>query len=290
MLQDWYDTYRSNVDDALKDYFEKRYTTLGSPEERRFEEAIRYAVETPGKRLRPILAMLAYEELMWLPWDVVLPYLIGLEMIHAHTLVYDDLPAIDNDELRRGQLATWKKYDETTAILVWDALQVMGIECLAESRHIQVITEITKAIGDLGMVRGQLRDAMTPLSSLDQKEMIRLHDEKTGCLVSSSLMVGAILAWVTDGQVFDQMRWFWVLLGRAFQVKDDILDFEWRIEDTIKMPGKDMTKDKGMVSYMGIEKTKKLLQDLEYALIDITNGFQTSKFADIVEYVVRREK
>jgi geranylgeranyl diphosphate synthase, type II len=101
MLQDWYDIYKKNVDDAIKEYFDKRHTNLGSVEEQRFEESLRYAVMTPGKRLRPILAMLAYEELMGLPGDVILPYLIGLEFIHAYSLVHDDLPAIDGDELRR---------------------------------------------------------------------------------------------------------------------------------------------------------------------------------------------
>lgn len=290
MLQDWYDTYKTNVDESIKEYFEKRYTTLWSPEEERFEEALRYAVMTPGKRLRPILGMLAYEELMWLPGDVVLPYLVGLEMIHAYSLVHDDLPAIDNDELRRGEPTVWKRYGEPTAILVGDALQIMGIECLAASNHVKVITEISKAIGDMGMVRWQVRDVMTDATALNQKEMIRLHDEKTGRLISSSLIVWALLAWVEDGQVFDQIRWFGVLLGRAFQVKDDILDHEGRAENTGKAVGKDILKKKGIVSYMGIEKTKKLLQELEYGLIDITNNFQTSKFADIVEYVVKREK
>lgn len=290
MIQEWYDTYKTNVDEAIKEYFTKRYTALGSPEEERFEEALRYAVMTPGKRLRPILAMMAYEELMGLPGDVVLPYLIGLEMIHAYSLVHDDLPSMDNDELRRWEPTVWKRYDEATAILVWDALQIMGIECLASSNHIKVISEISKAIWDMGMVRWQIRDVMTDATALNQKEMIRLHDEKTGRLISSSLVVGALLAWVEEWQLFDQIRWFWVLLGRAFQVKDDILDHEGRAENTGKAVGKDVKNKKGIVSYMGIEKTKKLLQELEYGLIDITNNFQTSKFADIVEYVVRREK
>jgi geranylgeranyl pyrophosphate synthase len=83
----------------------------------------------------------------------------------------------------------WKRYDEATAILVGDALQIMGIECLAQSNHVKVISEISKAIGDMGMVRGQIRDVMTDATALNQKEMIRLHDEKTGRLISSSLVV-----------------------------------------------------------------------------------------------------
>jgi geranylgeranyl diphosphate synthase, type II len=290
MIHEWYDTYKSNVDRALQEYFEKRYTMVWSPEEERFEEALRYAVMTPGKRIRPILGMLAYEELMGLPGDVVLPYLIGLEMIHAYSLVHDDLPALDNDELRRWQETVWKRYGESTGILVGDALQTMGIECLAESNDVKVIIEITKAIGDMGMVRGQVRDVMTHVSALSQKEMIRLHDEKTGRLISSSLSIGGILAGVNSGATFEQIRWFWVLLGRAFQVRDDILDYEWRVENTGKAVGKDLKDKKGIISSLGIDASKKLLGELEYGLIDITNNFQTSKFADIVEYVVGRER
>lgn len=143
MLQEWYAAYKSNVDEAIEEYFIKRYAVSRSPEERRFEEALRYAVMTPGKRLRPILAMIAYEEFAEISGDRVLPYFIGLEMIHAYSLVHDDLPVIDNDELRRGQPTVWKKYDETTAILVGDALQIMGIECLAQSDNIKVIVEIS---------------------------------------------------------------------------------------------------------------------------------------------------
>ena len=97
--------------------------------------------------------MIIYEELMGLPADVILSYLIGIEFIHAYSLVHDDLPAMDNDEFRRGELTVWKKYGETMGILVGDALQSMGIECLAEAKNADVILEITHAIGDMGMVR-----------------------------------------------------------------------------------------------------------------------------------------
>jgi geranylgeranyl diphosphate synthase type II len=290
MLQEWYDTYKRSVDSALSDYLDKRYTKLHNKEEEHFEEAIRYAVMSPAKRIRPLLGMIAYEELMGLPGDVILPYLIGLELIHVSTLVHDDLPGIDADDMRWGQPSLWKRYGEGTAIIVWDALQIMGIECLAESRHIQVITEITSALWDKGMMRGQARDILTPQSGLDKKEMIRLHDEKTGRFISSSLMTGAILAGVVDGQIYDQLRWFGVLLGRAFQIREDILDYDGRLEETGRSLPKDTRKIKSMVTYMGIEKTRKLLQDMEYALIDITNNFQTTKFADMVEFVVKRER
>jgi geranylgeranyl diphosphate synthase, type II len=115
-------------------------------------------------------------------------------MIHAHANVHDDLPTLENHSLRRHQEAVWKKYSPSIALLAGDALQAMGIEALASSNHIKVISEITGAIGDMGMVRGRARDLLTEASLLDQKEMIRLHDEKTGKLIASSLLVGSLLA------------------------------------------------------------------------------------------------
>jgi geranylgeranyl pyrophosphate synthase len=118
--------------------------------------------------------------------------------------------------------------------------------------------------------------------------MIRLHDEKTGKLFTASLLIGATMAWIEDPQTLEQLRWFWVLLGRAFQIRDDILDYEGTPDEL----GKAIWKDghKGIVSFMGIEKAKKLLQDLEYNLLETANTYQTSKFSDIVSYVAERAK
>jgi geranylgeranyl diphosphate synthase, type II len=125
---------------------------------------------------------------------VILEYLIGIEFIHAYSLVHDDLPAMDNDELRRGQMTVWKKYGEAMGILVGDALLTMGIECLAQAKNPQVIIELTQAIGDMGMIRGQVRDIADDQTKMDQKEIIRLHDEKTGRLFTSAFIIGATMA------------------------------------------------------------------------------------------------
>ncbi len=290
MIKDWYPAYQEKVNLALKEYFDARYTEIVSPREKEFQEALRYAVEGEGKRIRPILAMIMYEEVMGLPWDAILPYLLGLELIHAYSLVHDDLPSMDNDEFRRGQLTVWKKYGESTGILVWDALQSMGIECLALSGDTRVISEIANAIGDMGMVRGQVRDVLSDHMSMEQKDIIRLHDEKTWRLISASLLVGAILGGMQDQTTIDRFRWFGVLMGRAFQVRDDILDYEGDEATVWKLVGKDVAKGKGIVAFMGIERAKTLLAELEFALLDIASSFQTAKFSDIVEYITRREK
>ncbi len=290
MIQDWYKPYQEKVNSALKEYFDMRYTVIASQRENEFQEALRYAVEWEGKRIRPILAMIMYEEVMGLPWDAVLPYLIGLELIHAYSLVHDDLPSMDNDEFRRGRLTVWKKYGESTGVLVGDALQSMGMGCLALSWDANVIHEIAEMIGDMGMVRGQIRDVLDDHMKMEQKDIIRLHDEKTGKLISGSLLVWALLGGMQDKTTLDRFRWFWVLLGRAFQVRDDILDYEGDSTLVGKTTGKDVAKGKGIVAFMGIEKAKTLLAELEYALLEIASSFQTAKFSDIVEYITRREK
>lgn len=290
MLQDWYESYRLNVETTITHFFDEYLSRIETPEEKRIYEVIRYAIGTKNHRLRPILAMIAYEELIGLPWDVILPYLIWLEFLHVSTYMQDDLPMLSNNEMRRGELTVWKKYDHATATLALSALRLMGIESLAESNQVNVIIEVVRAIGGQGIIRWQIREILDEHPIVDQKEMIKLLDEKTGKFIESSLLVGSLLAGVESWEVFEQLQWFGVLLGRAYQVREDIIRFESTPSGEKPMPLDDISRKKGIVEIIGLENTRKLLQDLEYALIDITNSFQTSKFADVVEYVVSREK
>lgn len=289
MFHEWYPSYREKVDSAISEFFRTRYTHIWSDTENRFQEAMQYAVERKGKRIRAILAMIMYEEMIWLPADVVVPYVIGIEFLHAATLVHDDLHALDNDEFRSGELTVWKKYDETTAILVGDALQSLGIECLARGKNMMVITEATQAIGDMWMARGQIRDILSDQTKMNQRDIIRLQDEKSGKMISASLVIGWLLWGMHDTESIEKLRWFWVLLGRAFQVRDDVMDFEWINLPLGKTAKKDLANHRGMVAFMGIEKVKNLLQELEFALLEIANTFQTSKFSDMVEFIVKGE-
>lgn len=289
MFHDWYPLYREKVDLALADFFSERYTQIASDSENRFQEAMQYTSNLRWKRVRPILAMIMYEEIIGLPADVILPYIIGIEFLHGSFLVHDDLHALDNDEFRSGEPSLWKKYDETTAILVWDALQSIGIECLSRGKNMMVVTEAVQAVGDMGMIRGQIRDMFADQSKMNQRDIIRLQDEKTAKLISASLIIGWLLAGMHDSASIERLRWFWVLLGRAFQVRDDIIDFEWFDAPLGKIHKKDIANHRGMVAFMGIEKTKDLLQELEFALLEIANTFQTSKFSDMVEFIVRGE-
>ena len=189
MFHDWYPSYREKVDAALATFFSERYTQIASDTENRFQEAMQYTSTMKGKRIRPILAMIMYEEVIGLPADVILPYIIGLEFLHSSFLVHDDLHALDNDEFRSGEPSLWKKYDETTAILVGDALQALGIECLTRGKNMMVVMEAVQAIGDMGMIRGQIRDLFSDQSTMNQRDIIRLQDEKTAKLISASLII-----------------------------------------------------------------------------------------------------
>ena len=289
MFHDWYPSYREKVDAALTTFFSERYTQIASDTENRFQEAMQYTSTMKGKRIRPILAMIMYEEVIGLPADVILPYIIGIEFLHSSFLVHDDLQALDNDEFRSGEPSLWKKYDEATAILVGDALQALGIECLSRGKNMMVVMEAVQAIGDMGMIRGQIRDLFSDQSTMNQRDIIRLQDEKTAKLISASLIIWGLMGGMHDHESIERLRWFGVLLGRAFQVRDDIMDFEWVDVPLGKTAKKDIANHRGMVAFMGINKTKDLLQELEFALLEIANTFQTPKFSDMVEFIVHGE-
>lgn len=168
---------------------------------------------------------MTYEFLSGKASDIILSSAIGIELIHAYTLVHDDLPCMDNDTLRRGKPTVWKKYGETMAILVGDTLQTTGIELLSETGDIRVVREITRSMGDLGVVRGQVRDTFLRHDTLALEELLRIHDEKTGVFIAASLVIGGYLAKASE-EIIDKLRSFGMLLGRAFQIRDDILDYE----------------------------------------------------------------
>lgn len=134
--------------------------------------------------------MLAYENIKKEKFpDHLLRACLGIECIHAFTLVHDDLPCMDNDELRRGHPTVWKKYGETMAVLVGDTLQTLGFELLAEAGDIRIISEIARALGDMGVARGQVRDTFLRHDELSLDELLRLHDEKTGGFIAVSLVI-----------------------------------------------------------------------------------------------------
>lgn len=269
---------------------EARYKNIArSWEEWDFFDAMRYALEWSWKRLRPILACLAYEDTVQQDTpENLLEAFLGIECIHAYTLVHDDLPAMDNDTLRRGKPTVWKQYGETMAILVGDALQTVWFELLARIWQSAIIGEISHALGDLGVVRWQVRDTLIDQETLSLEELLRLHDEKTGGFIAASILAGALAAGATKKRL-EKFRTFGMLLGRAFQIRDDILDAEGDAKKMGKQVHKDAALGKGIVTLCGGEYAKSLLREIESSMHTLCEWFDDKKWFDVVDFVVHRD-
>ncbi len=289
----WLADYQKEINTTIDDFFSHRYgkTTWI---EHDFELALRYAVEWGGKRIRPILALIAYEYFSdkqdhksLITRSDILRCIVGIEFIHCFTLVHDDLPCMDNDELRRGKPTVWKVYGETMAVLVGDTLQTMGFECLGSSGRADVVVEIARALWDLWVARGQVRDTLLHQKDLTLNDLMRLHDEKTGIFIANSLVIWGILGGATVAEIED-LRRFGMLFGRAFQIQDDILDYEWDGALLGKRVGKDVDLGKWIVARIGIVESKEVLMNIENELKVLLKKFNNSKFDDVREFIVKR--
>jgi len=246
----------------------------------RLHRAMAHAVFAGGKRIRPILARLAHRAAGGDP-DAITEAACGLELIHTYSLIHDDLPAFDDDVLRRGRPTVHIAFDEATAILAGDALLAEGLLLIARhpngfrwaARRAAAVEVVAEAVSARGMVGGQMEDleATGQIESRDQDPKIRLeriHRAKTGCLLSASVELGAVLAGVDDDRrgIFAD---FGASLGLAFQIADDILDATASAEDMGKSPGKDADAGKRTyVTLFGLEAARRRLAEIESELVD----------------------
>ena len=192
-------------------------------------QAMRYSVLNGGKRLRPLLVYAA-GEVINASMDKLDNTAIALECIHAYSLIHDDLPAMDNDDYRRGQLSCHKKFDEATAVLAGDALQSFAFEILGRNNHIQQIILLAKSIGDQGMVLGQSEDMNLKNQTIDQAKIYEIHQLKTGKLISASIQLGLLCVEEKDknhSAVFNMLTDFAENFGLAFQLRDDLSDQDY---------------------------------------------------------------
>lgn len=285
----WLPLYQNRINESLSRFFAHRYASDISRIESEFVSALRHAVEWGGKRLRPILAILAYEKSTWQACsDNIIDGLIGIELMHCYTLVHDDLPCMDNDVLRRGKPTVWKEYGETMAVLVGDALQTMAFDQLATLGNIQVVSQLARSTWDLWVVLGQVWDTLSDQSRLILDDIIWIHDKKTGGFIASCLIIGGMLAWANPIQL-EQFQKFGILLGRAFQIRDDILDHEWNRITLGKSVGKDQLQKKWLVSLVGIIQTKKILEEIGIQMDTIVENIGNQKLSEVKEYVINRE-
>lgn len=286
-------SYRSRVETVLDECL-----ALPDSGTARLREAIRYSTLGGGKRLRPTLVYLTGESL-----GAALGELdsaaAAVELIHVYSLVHDDLPAMDNDDLRRGRPTCHRAFDEATAILVGDALQALAFAVLAEdtSGHqeptvrLEMIRVLAQAVGTSGMAGGQAVDLAAVGQNLSVADIENMHRRKTGALIEASVVLGALAAGVTRGPRFEGLQRFGAEIGLAFQIQDDILDVEGDPSLLGKTTGADAAHNKPTYpSTAGLgearDRARQLRDDAIAALKPL--GVSGAALAELAHFVVSR--
>ena len=251
------------VDNYLSNYFKNKgsYNSL-------IYDAANYSLNVGGKRIRPILFMLVYNMYKGKDKEII-DMAAAIEMIHTYSLIHDDLPAMDNDDLRRGKPTCHKQFDEATAILAGDGLLTYAFEVLAKAdlpHNALAVQILAKCAGSSGMVLGQTLD-MHEDSRVDYKALEDIYKYKTGCLFSAALMLGAIASNKVDDKTFSTWDSIGTKIGIAFQIQDDLLDV--RMDSAaLGKSNSDIRNEKvTAVSLLGEEQAEKLMNEL-YAECD----------------------
>lgn len=246
------------------------------------QEAMGYSLLAGGKRIRPVLTLETCRLCGGEP-ETALPFACAVEMVHTYSLIHDDLPAMDNDALRRGLPTNHIVYGEATAILAGDALLTAAFEQLTKAalpaeRIVAAVRCLSHAAGSAGMVGGQALDMAGEGRTLDQEELELLQSLKTGALISAAAELGCIAAGGTEEQR-DQVRTYAQALGRAFQVRDDMLDVISSDSELGKTVGSDCTNEKStFVTALGLERCAALVEDWTQRGIQALAGFQAPTF------------
>ncbi len=288
-------------------------------------ESMRYSLSAGGKRIRPILSIASCEAVGGMTEDVI-PAAIAIEMIHTYSLIHDDLPAMDNDDLRRGKPTNHKVFGEAAAILAGDGLLTMAFAILSdtkddenhpspyssplrgegqgegvtrlfssETRHIdrrlRIIHEIALAAGPEGMVGGQQLDIENEGKNIDVKALEELHRRKTGALILAAVRSGGIAGGAAEAQL-SALTDYGMKIGLAFQIADDILDLEGDVEYIGKSPGKDVKQNKNTYpALLGLAESKIVARNLVDEALEALESFDEKAvpLRMIAEYIVDRK-
>jgi farnesyl diphosphate synthase len=264
----------------------------------RLHQAMRYAVLGGGKRVRPLLAFAA-GELAGAHTDRVSIAAAAVELIHAYSLVHDDLPCMDDDVLRRGKPTCHVEYDEATALLVGDALQSLAFQVLAEHRladdaktQLGMVKILAAAAGSRGMAGGQAIDLESVGKTLTVPELEYMHIHKTGALIRASALLGGHCGSGLSEKEFDRLDQYAKLIGLAFQVVDDTLDADSSTAMLGKTAGKDAKDGKPTyVSAIGIARARELAQEMRQNALDALKGFgeQALRLRQLADFIVLRK-
>lgn len=280
--------------DALLPPAEGHHENLGA--------AMRHSVFAGGKRLRPILVLASAEAASASPEaaianrDAALNTACALECIHTYSLIHDDLPAIDDDDLRRGKPTCHKAYGEATAILAGDALLTLAFELISTTKGVdaksllRVVTELSKGAGFNGMIGGQLVDIESEGKAISLPVLQHIHIHKTGALIVAAIRAGAVIGGADDDRL-KALTTYGEALGLAFQITDDILDIEGTDEELGKPSGSDLKKDKATYpSLVGMEESKRMAAEVtEKGLAAIEGlGKEAEPLRDLADFVLKR--
>ncbi len=254
-------------------------------------EAMRHSLFAGGKRLRPALALGACEIICG-DMTPALPAACAIEMIHTYSLIHDDLPAMDDDDLRRGKPTCHKVYGEATAILAGDALLTMAFDVAASTGRADVVAEIARAAGVEGMVGGQQFDLEAEGKTVALEDLRRIHRAKTGALICVALRCGAMLAHGTQVQL-ERLTRFGDHLGLAFQIADDLLDVGGDEEALGKPVGSDARNAKSTYpALVGLDRARALAEEAATAAVEALEDFgeEAGPFRALARFVVSRDR
>ena len=287
--------YQKSVETALNYWLPE-----SSSEPKKLHEAMRYSVLAEGKRIRPILLYATGEA-----FGVELGKLNGpacaVEIMHAYSLIHDDLPSMDDDDLRRGRPTCHKVFDEATAILAGDALQALAFQILAmdpkietnDSQRLKMIETLSLASGSSGMAGGQAIDLASVGLELNIDELENMHSHKTGALIKASAEIGALSAKDISSELFTSISNYAKYIGIAFQIKDDILDIESETAVLGKPQGSDMALNKPTYpNLLGLDGAKEMADKLHLKAIKCLDVFdkKAKMLRQIADYIIKRSK
>ncbi len=279
------------INDRINEYL-KGYSD--SP--RILKKAMTYSINNGGKRLRPVLCLTVAKSL-GKDYELVLPVACAIEFIHTYSLIHDDLPAIDNDDFRRGVLTCHKKFGEDIAILAGDAIFAEAFNIILSRQEsppdilVKVLAEIGLASGAHGMVAGQIVDVFFAGKKIAKPLLEYMHSNKTGKLITAAVKSSAILSGAGDDYI-DLFGQYSENIGLAFQITDDLLDLESTIEVTGKTSGKDLLQNKNTFpSLFGIEKSKKIAKEKISRAIQIVESMDVEKewLINIAKFILQRK-
>lgn len=278
--------------DEIEGYLQQTFVEPDEPQQPLFE-AMRYSLLAGGKRLRPVLAM-SFCALCGGRSEDALPFAAAVEMVHTYSLIHDDLPCMDDDDLRRGRPTNHKVYGEATAVLAGDALLTAAFRYLTKAklpaaRIVQAVQVLSLCAGELGMVGGQVLDMQAEQRTCTEEEVLAIQSRKTGALISAACQLGVIAAGGSARQQ-EAAASYAASLGLAFQIEDDILDVVGDEKTLGKAVGVDGSKNT-FVRLYGVEACRERIEKETRKAIDALSVFKNAEFlTELAERLVSRRK